>query len=61
LYELYVVYDEKGEFIDFKVMSAEGKRVSHERRPLVACQKHSETEIESAVAKAYGEKKDEDD
>jgi hypothetical protein len=61
LYELYVVYDANGRFIDCKVMSPGGKRVRHALRPLVACEKHTEAEIESAVARAYGDRKVEDD
>lgn len=61
LYQLYVVEDANGKFIDCKVMSAGGKRVPNEQRPLVACEKHTDQEIESAVMRAYGRpQKDED-
>ncbi|MBI3738242.1 MAG: hypothetical protein HY258_04255 [Chloroflexi bacterium] len=61
LYELYVVYDASGKFIDCKVMSASGKRVPNAHRALVACERHSEKEIEAAVARAYGRQKEEDE
>ncbi len=60
LYELYVVYDSKGSFVDCKVMSAGGKRVPDAHRPLVACDRHSEAEIKAAVRRAYGEPKEEE-
>jgi len=60
LYEMYVVYDGQGRFIDAKVMSAGGKRVDHSHRPLVACEKHTQEQIEAAVFKVYG-KQEEDD
>jgi hypothetical protein len=53
-YQLYVVYDANGKFIDFKVMSAGAKPVRNSQRPLVACERHSDDQIESAVAKVYG-------
>ncbi len=61
LYQLYVVYDENGRFIDSKVMSAGGKRVPNKLRPLVACEKHSDEEIEAAVARTYGDQRQDDD
>ncbi len=61
LYQLYVVYDASGRFMDEKVMSAGGKRVPNAHRPLVACEKHSAEEIEAAVARIYGDPKQEDD
>jgi hypothetical protein len=61
LYELYSVYDANGKFIDCKVMSAGGKRVPDPRRPLVACEKHSEAEIEAAVLRVYGKQKGDDE
>ncbi len=61
LYQLYVVYDEHGKFIDCKVMSAEGRRVPNAHRPLVACNKHTQKEIEAAVVRAYGKQKQDDD
>ena len=60
LYQLYVVYDSGNKYIDCKVMSAGGRPVPNPLRPLVACEKHSEGEIETAVKRAYG-KPEEDD
>ncbi len=54
LYQLYVVSDAQGKFIDFKVMTAGGKRVRNSHRPLVACEKHTDAEVEAAVERAYG-------
>jgi len=60
LYQLYVVEDASGRFIDCKVMSEGGKRVPNDHRPLVACEKHSDKEIELAVTRAYGRQKEDD-
>jgi succinate dehydrogenase/fumarate reductase-like Fe-S protein len=61
LYQLYVAYDSTGKFIGSKVMSAGGKEVLGQGRPLVACERHTEQEIERAVNRVYGEQPDEDD
>jgi hypothetical protein len=61
LYQLYVVTDKSGKFVDAKVMSAGGNLVSYAARPLVACEKHSDGEIESAVARVYGVQNENDD
>jgi hypothetical protein len=61
LYELYVVYDEHGKFVDSKVMSAGGKSVSAAGRPLVACERHSQEEIERAIQRVYGTQYRQDD
>lgn len=60
LYQLYVVSDAQGKFIDCKVMTAGGKRVRNSHRPLVACEKHTEAEVEAAVVRAYGQQDDDD-
>ena len=54
LYQLYVVYNSDGKFIGSKVMSAGGKEVKDENRPLVACEKHTEEEIVRAVKRVFG-------
>jgi hypothetical protein len=54
LYQLYVVYDSEGRYLDSKVMTAGGKEVKGAGRPLVACEKHSEDEIGRAVQNVYG-------
>jgi len=58
---LYVAYDSNGKFIGSKVMSAGGKEVKGQGRPLVACERHTEKEIERAVNRVYGEQPEEDD
>jgi succinate dehydrogenase/fumarate reductase-like Fe-S protein len=60
LYQLYVVYDENNKFLGGKIMSAGGRLVEHPRRALVACETHSEAEVEAAVVRVYGEQKEED-
>lgn len=60
-YELYVVYDPSGKFVDMKVMSEGGRRVEHPTRPLVACNTHSEAEVEAAVIRAYGPPAEDED
>ncbi len=61
LYQLYVVNDASGRYVDAKLMSAGGKLVPNAKRPLVACEKHAEAEIESAVVRAYGRQDEDDD
>lgn len=61
LYQLYVVTDAQGKFVDAKVMSEGGRLVKHPQRALVACETHTKAEVEAAVARAYGTHKDDDD
>ena len=61
LYQMYVVYDPAGKYIGSKVMSAGGVEVKDAGRPLVACERHSQEEIERAVSRVYGKNEDEDD
>ena len=49
-YQLYVVYDAQDKFVDCKVMSVDARRVPDEKRPLVACSKHSDEKIAEALA-----------
>jgi hypothetical protein len=51
LYQLYVVYSPSGKFVDCKVMTAGGRRVPNKYRPLVACEHHSQSQIEAALIK----------
>lgn len=61
LYQLLVAYDMSGKYIGCKVMStAGGKEVNLINRPLVACDKHTNEEIERAVERAYGEHEEDD-
>jgi len=59
-YQLYVVYDSAGKFVDFKVMSADAKAVRAANRPLVACDKHSQDQIDAAVTRVYGTQREDD-
>lgn len=59
-YQLYVVYNPEGKFIDMKVMSPGGKRVEDPRRPLVACESHNEEQIAAAVLRVYGSETEEE-
>ncbi len=61
LYELYVVYDANGKYIECKVMSGGGRCVPNAGRPLVACDSHSIAQVERAVEKAYGRPAERDD
>ena len=61
LYELYVVYDKAGKFVDCTVMSPGGRVVPYPTRPLVACDHHSAAEVDRAVARVYGKPQDPDD
>lgn len=60
LHQLLVVYESDGSLFDFKVMSMDGKKVEHPKRPLVACEKHAEEQVEAAVARVYGLSEEED-
>ena len=60
LYQLYVIYDSTGKYLGSKVMSAGGKEVKDATRPLVACEKHTEKEIERALERVFGTQKPED-
>lgn len=61
LYQLYVVHDADGKYVGSKVMSAGGREVSAAGRPLVACEIHTEEEIERAVERVYGRQMEEDE
>lgn len=62
LFQLLVAYDASGNYIASKVMSDGGKVVQGASRPLVACKKHTDEEIERAVERVYGEgREDEED
>lgn len=53
LYQLLVAYDANGKYIGSKVMSAGGKEVRYAPRPLVACERHTDEEIERAIKRVY--------
>jgi hypothetical protein len=54
LYQLLVVHDAEGKYVGSKVMTAGGREVKGFNRPLVACEKHSEQEIQRAANRVYG-------
>lgn len=55
LYQLIVVHDANGNYIGSRIMSAGGKEVKGATRPLVACEKHTDEEIERAVKRVFGD------
>jgi len=61
LYQLYVAYDQNGDFIGSKVMSAGGTEVRYANRPLVACETHSDEDIKRAVKRVFGADSNNDD
>lgn len=61
LHQLYVVYNNSGKYLDCKVMSADGVRVAHPTRPLVACNKHTEDQIKIGLGRMAQIHKDDDD
>lgn len=61
LFQLLVAYDAQGRYIGSKVMSAGGREVKGANRPLVACDKHTDEQIERAVARVYGNQPNEED
>jgi len=61
LYQLYVIYDPAGKYLGSRVMSAGGQEVKDSTRPLVACEKHTDKEIERAVERVFGKQRNKDD
>ncbi len=61
LYQLYVVSDAQGKFMDCKVMTSGGRCVPDPHRPLVACEKHSDEDVKAAVIRAYDPQEDDDE
>jgi hypothetical protein len=51
LYNMLVVYSPEGKMVDCTVTSAGGRRVPDKLHPLVACDTHSNGEIEAAYKK----------
>jgi hypothetical protein len=54
LHQLYVVYDAEGRFLDCTVMSGDGKCIPNPERALVACDRHTQAEVERAISRVYG-------
>jgi succinate dehydrogenase/fumarate reductase-like Fe-S protein len=61
LYQMLVVRDARGKFIGAKVMSAGGRVVQDEERPLAACESHSNEQVESAVQSVFHTEDEEED
>ena len=61
-YEVLVVYDPSGKFLDCTVMSPGGGHcLGGHGRPLVACDRHSQTEVDAAVGAHFpGQETDEE-
>jgi hypothetical protein len=53
VYNMLVIYDPDGKLVACTVTSPGGRVVRDIDRPLVACKKHSETVIETALTKHY--------
>ena len=60
VHTLLVEYAPNGQLIDCTVTSPGGRRVSDAHWPLVACNEHTPTEIETALARHYPGKASED-
>jgi succinate dehydrogenase/fumarate reductase-like Fe-S protein len=54
LYQLLIAYDANGKYIGSKVMSGGGREVKGVNRPLVACERHTQDEIDRAIMRVYG-------
>jgi hypothetical protein len=53
-YDMLVVYSPSGRMVDCTVTSPSGgHRVPDSQRPLVACDRHSQQEIQAAYAQRY--------
>lgn len=61
LYQLVVAYGADRKYIGSKVMSTGGREVKGANRPLVACEKHTDEEVERAVTRVYGGDQEEED
>lgn len=60
VYNLLVEYAPDGQLVDCTVTSPGGRRVPDDHWPLVACNKHTSDEIQSALARHYPGKAIED-
>jgi len=59
IYNLLVIYNPEGKLVDCTVTSPGGQRVRDAHWPLVACNQHTETEINTALANHFpGKSKD---
>ena len=53
VYNMLVVYSPEGNLVDCTPTDPGGHRVPDPDRPLVACDRHRESQIEAALAKHY--------
>ena len=53
VYNLLVIYTDSGQFVDCSVTSPGGRRIQDDSRPLVVCNIHSGSQIETALARHY--------
>jgi hypothetical protein len=60
VYNLLVIYDPEGKLVDCTVTSPGGQVVRDEHWPLVACDKHTQAEINNALDNHYPGKAKED-
>lgn len=61
VYNLLVIYNDSGQLVDYTDISPGGHRVQDAQRPMAACDKHTEKEIETAFAKHYPGMEQEED
>jgi hypothetical protein len=61
IHTLLVIYTADGRFVDCTVTSPGGRRLPDETRPLVACESHSQSQIDLALKRHYPGKPEEDD
>jgi hypothetical protein len=60
-YDVLVVYDPSGKFIDCKVTSPGGHCIKGYERPIVACDRHSAQEIQAALGAHFPGQETEED
>lgn len=60
LYQVYAVYDGNQHFVDAMVMSDGARLVPHDRRPLVACNLHTDNQVERAIVRVFGKDADQE-
>ena len=51
VHNMLVVYSPSGQMIDCTVVSGDGRRVYDAKKPKVACNRHSEAEVQAAQAR----------
>jgi hypothetical protein len=52
-YDVLVVYSPSGKFIDCTVTSPGGHCIKGHDRPIVACDRHSQAQVDAAIAGHY--------